>query len=158
MKTENFNVLDIVFVGLIVSFTFFSIMRGAIKELLSLLGLIAGFFLAHWFYMDLGRQLSGVLPDPALAEVLAYLVILVVGYFAGVFLSGLGEAFRPQRNDLLNRGLGGLIGVLKGMTFSLVLYWMIKFYIPPFQDELGESMLAQELGRIYLLMEDLNLI
>ena len=108
--------------------------------------------------MDLGPVLGGVLPDPALAQVLAYLLILVVGYFAGAFLSGLGEAFRTRHGDLLNRGLGGLIGVLKGITFCLVLYWMIKFYIPPFQDELGESMLAHELGRIYVLMEDLNLI
>jgi hypothetical protein len=35
---------------------------------------------------------------------------------------------------------------------------MIKFYIPPFQDELGESVVAHELGRIFLLMENLNLI
>jgi len=154
----SFNVLDIVFVGLVVSFTLLSIMRGAVKELLSLLGLIAGFFLANWFYQDLAGQLAAVLPDPDLAEVLAYLLILVVGYFAGVFLSGLGEAFRPRHNDMINRSLGGVIGVMKGMTFSLVLYWMIKFYIPPFQDELSESMLGGELGRIFSLMENLNLI
>lgn len=150
--------LDIVFIGLIVSFMLFSIMRGAVKELLSLLGLIAGFFFANWFYEDLGDVFGGVLPDPALAQVLAYLVILVVGYFTGVFLSGLAEVFRTNPGDLLNRGLGGLIGVAKGITFSLVLYWLIKFYIPPFQDELGESLLAHELGRIFLLMESLNLI
>ena len=154
----SFNVLDIVFLGLIVSFMLLSIMRGAVKEFLSLLGLISGFFFANWFYMDLGPVLGGVLPDPALAQVLAYLLILVVGYFAGAFLSGLGEAFSTRHSDLLNRGLGGLIGVLKGITFCLVLYWMIKFYIPPFQDELVESMLARELGRIYVLMENLNLI
>ena len=150
--------LDIVFIGLIVSFMLLSIMRGAVKELLSLLGLIAGFFFANWFYEDFGAVLGGVLPDPALAQVLAYLIILVVGYFAGAFLSGLAEAFRTSPGDLINRGLGGLIGVAKGITFSLVLYWLIKFYIPPFQDELGESVLAQELGRIFLLMESLNLI
>lgn len=152
------NVLDIVFIGLIVSFMLFSIMRGAVREVLSLLGLIAGFFFANWFYVELGDLFGGVLPDPALAEVSAYLLILVVGYFAGAFLSGLAEAFRANHSDLLNRGLGGLIGVVKGITFSLVLYWMIKFYVPPFQDELGESVVAQELGRIFLLMENLNLI
>ena len=150
--------LDIVFIGLIVSFMLFSIMRGAIREILSLLGLIAGFLFANWFHVELGGMMGDVLPDPALAKVLAYLIILVVGYFTGAFLSGLAEAFRANHSDLLNRSLGALIGVVKGITFSLVLFWMIKFYIPPFQDELGESMVARELGRLFVLMEELNLI
>ena len=154
----NFNVLDVVFIGLIACFMLLSIMRGAIRELLSLLGLIAGFFLANWFYIDLGEVLGGILPDPALAQVLGYLIILVAGYLGGMFFTGLAEAFKSNHGDLINRGLGGLIGVLKGVTVSLVLYWMIKFYIPPFQDELGESVVAHELGRIFLLMENLNLI
>ncbi len=152
------NVLDVVFVVLILSFTLLSVMRGAIKELLSLLGLIAGFLFANWFYKDLAGQVGGILPDPALAEVLSYLLILVVGYVGGMFLSGLGEAFRPYQSDLVNRSLGGVIGIIKGTTISLVLYWMIKSYIPPFQDELGESSLARELGRLFSFMEDLNLI
>ena len=149
--------LDIIFVGLIISFTLFSIMRGARKELLSLLGLIAGFFFANLFYPSLGEQFSEILPDPAFAEVLAYLLILVVGYFIGVLLSSLGDAIHGQSNNLLNRTLGGVIGTLKGITLSLVFYWMIKFYIPPFQDELEQSGLAQKLGYIFLLLEDLNL-
>lgn len=154
----SFNVLDVVFIGLIVCFMLLSIMRGAIREVLSLCGLIAGFFMANWFYMDLGLLLDRILPDPALSQVLSYLLILVAGYLAGAFLTGLAEAFKASHGDLLNRSLGGLIGVLKGVTFSLVLYWMIKFYVPPFQDELDESLVAHELGRIFLLMQDLNLI
>lgn len=150
--------LDIIFIGLIVSFMLLSITRGAVKEVVSLVGLIAGFLFANWFYLELGAVLGGVLPDPKLAQVVAYISILVLGYVAGTFLSGLAEAFRTSKSDLLNRGLGGLIGVLKGVTISLVLHWMIKFYIPPFQDELGASIVGQELGRIFLLMEDLNLI
>ena len=154
----SLNILDIVFLGLIASFTLISIMRGALKELLSLVGLVGGFFLAHWFYPQLSLQLDPFLPDPALAELISYLAILLAGYFAGVFLGGLGEAFRPQHGALLNRTAGGIIGALKGTTISLVLYWLILSYIPPFQDELGDSLLARELGRLFSLMESFNLI
>jgi len=151
-------VLDIIFVGLIVSFALISAMRGAVKELLSLVGLIGGFFLANWFYRDISGQLGGVLPDPALAELISYLAIFLVGYFVGIFLSGLGEAFRPHQHDLLNRGAGVLIGAVKGVTISLVLYWVINSYFPPFQDELGESLLGRQLGALFSLMENFNLI
>ena len=154
----NFNVLDIIFIALIVSFTLLSMMRGAVKEVLSLLGLVGGFFLANWFYADLAGQIGGLLPDPALAEVASYLLILVAGYVGVMFLGGLGEAFRSHHHVLLNRGLGGMIGIVKGTTISLALHWMIISYIPPFQDELSESMLARELGQLFSFMEGLNLI
>jgi ABC-type lipoprotein release transport system permease subunit len=54
--------------------------------------------------------------------------------------------------------MGGVIGAIKGTTISLVLYWVINSYFPPFQDELGESMVGQELGRLFSLMEDFNLL
>lgn len=154
----NLNILDFVFLGLIASFALLSMMRGAVKELLSLLGLIGGFFLANWFYVDVSGRFGSFLPDPALAELVSFLAIFMVGYFVGIFLSGLGGAFRPHSHDLINRGLGGVIGAIKGTTFSLVLYWVINTYFPPFQDELGSSLVGRELGRLFSMMENLNLI
>ncbi len=154
----NANVLDIVFVGLMASFGLLSVMRGAVRELLSLVGLIGGFILAHWFYVDLSTMMLPMLPDPALAELASFLAIFLVGYFLGIFLSGLGGALRPHSHDLVNRGLGGLIGVAKGVVISLVLFWVINSYFPPFQDELRDSFVGRELARLFAMLQDFNLI
>ena len=152
------NVLDIIFLGLIVIFTLLSMMRGALKEALSLLGLLGGFFCANWFYLDLAGNLESLLPDRTLAELISYVAILLVGYFLGIFLTGLSDLFSSRRNDLLNRLGGGAIGFCKGTTFSMVLFWIINAHIPPFQDELAGSFMAEEIARLFSFMESLSII
>jgi len=152
------NILDLVFLGLILGFTLMSLMRGAMKEILSLLGLFVGFIAANHFYQDLGRSLEGVIPDRAFSELISYLIILVLGYFFGTVLTGLSDLFASRGNDLLNRVLGGVIGFCKGTTISLVLYWVINTYIPPFQDKLAGSFMAEELAQLLSFLNTLNLI
>ena len=142
------NILDIIFVVLILSFTLLSWSRGALKEVLSLAGLGLGFFGATAFYPDLAEQLTPVLPDPALAELLSFLLILMLGYFAGVLFTGFSDALSGRRNESWNRILGALIGLCKGVLVSLVLFWVIDTYIPSFQDELARSLVAEELARL----------
>lgn len=152
------NVLDIVFAGLIVAFTLISMMRGAMREVLSLIGLLGGFLLASRFYGVLADKVEPIMPDRALGELLSFLAILVAGYVAGSFLSGFGDLFGPKRRGLLDRLLGAVFGFCKGTTVSLALFWVIKEYIPPFQDELAGSLLAETLGQLFSLLSGLDLI
>ena len=147
------NILDIIFIVLILAFTLMSWMRGALKEVLSLAGLGAGFAGATAFYPDLAGQLLVVVPDRALAELLSFLLILVFGYFLGVILTGLSDALSGHRNEIWNRSLGAVIGFCKGVLMSLALFWVIDSYIPPFQDELAGSIVAEELARLMALIK-----
>ncbi|MBI4083949.1 MAG: CvpA family protein [Candidatus Lambdaproteobacteria bacterium] len=153
----NVNVLDIVFVGLMVVFALLSFSRGAVRELLALLGLAAGFLAAQAFYLRLARVLGPLVPDRRLAELLGFLAILVLGYFAGVFLSQLGEMVRERPANLFNRMVGGALGFAKGVLFSMVLHWAIASYVPPFQDELRGSAVGRVLGRLIDLASRLSL-
>jgi len=154
------NILDIVFAGLIILFGVLAFMRGALREFFSLIGLIAGFLAANRWYFSLSDLIQPLFPSGLsdLAELLSFLVIVFAGYFAGIFLSGFGDLFRSQPSNAMYRMLGGLIGLIKGATFSLVLFWVINFYVPPFRDELAESFLAGQFAKVLALMESLNLI
>ena len=147
------NILDIIFVVLILSFTLMSWMRGALKEVLSLAGLGLGFAGATAFYPDLADQLHVVIPDRALSELLSFLLILMFGYFGGVILTGLSDALSARQSETWNRALGGLIGFCKGILVSMVLYWVIDSYIPPFQDELAGSYVAEGLARLLAMFQ-----
>lgn len=127
--------------------------RGAVKELLSLLGLAIGFFVATWYYLDLAKILAGIIPDKDLAELLSYLVILLGGYFLGMFLSGMGNLFPAGPGNILNRILGAFIGLSKGALISMALFWLIKSYIKPLQDELVSSPVAQTLGKLITMLQ-----
>lgn len=152
------NVLDIVFAGLIVAFTLISMMRGAVREVLSLIGLVGGFLLASRYYGALADRVEAIMPDRALGELLSFLAILVAGYFAGSLLSGFGDLLGAKRRGLLDRLLGASFGFGKGTTISLALYWVIKEYIPPFQDELASSLVAENLARLLDVISGLKLI
>jgi len=151
-EKDDVNILDLVFGVLIISFTLMSFMRGGLKEILSLIGLAIGFFSATAFYPDLADQVEVVLPDRALSELGAFLLILVFGYFLGVILTGLSEALNTRHNELWNRVLGAMIGLCKGLLASLVLFWVIDSYIPGFQGALAGSLLAEELARLMALI------
>jgi uncharacterized membrane protein required for colicin V production len=140
-----------------VVFALLSFSRGAVRELLSLLGLTAGFVAAQVFHLRLARVLGSLVADRRLAELMAFLAILVLGYFAGIFLSQLGASERSSRASLFNRMAAGSIGFAKGVLFSMVLHWCIASYVPPFQDELRGSAVGRVLGQLIDFASRLNL-
>ena len=139
--------------GLILSFTLMSWIRGGLKEVLSLVGLGGGFLAAATFYPDLAAQLSAILPDQALGELLSFLMILILGYFGGTLLTGLIDSLGRHNSQTWNRVLGAGIGFCKGVLISMALFWVIDSYVPPFQDELAGSYVAEELARMIALFK-----
>ncbi len=154
----DLNLLDIIFAGMVAGFALLGAMRSAVRELLSLLGLGAGFVAGSRFYGVLADQVEAVVPDRQLAELAAFLAFLLGGYFIGVFLSSLGEAAPGRAISPFNRTLAAGLGLVKGVVACVALYWMIEAFIPPFQDELAESRLGQELARVLAYLSGFNLI
>ena len=148
----SFNFFDLTLVVIIVAFAFFSYMRGALKELISLLGLAGGYWAATRYHNDLGKMLEPVVRDLSLAELLSFLMILALGYLVGTFAGGFGDFVRSKPPGFLSSIAGAAIGVLKGLVISLALVWLIDVYITAFQDEVAESSSAPYLARLLEVM------
>jgi uncharacterized membrane protein required for colicin V production len=135
----SINLFDILFVIVLVAFTLLSFLRGAVMELITLLGLTGGLIAARHYAAPLARQLEPLLSDRNAAELLAFVLVVLLGYFAGVFLAGFGDMLRSGPAGTLSQVLAGMVGFCKGVAVSVAMLWVVEQYVPAFQDELAGS-------------------
>ncbi len=97
--------------------------RGLVHELMSLAGWVAAFLLAQWLAEDVAHWLP-VWRDAA-AQVryaLSFVLVFVAGMFAAALLSWLlGKVVATAGLRPVDRSLGGIFGLVRGMVILLVL-------------------------------------
>lgn len=138
------NVVDITILGILVAFTVKGLFRGLLKELCSLLGLLAGAFLAFRFHPPLAEVLEQTFRMPSRIAVFAGFLLLFMATW--VFFSLLGYALSRFLKLLflggLNRVAGGFFGLLQGVLlltvalFSLSLTSLPKTMQPVFKESI----------------------
>jgi membrane protein required for colicin V production len=124
MNSLDFTLLIIIGVSLMVS-TF----RGAVREIFSLGGVIAGFILASHYYTKMSLGVLRLTSYPEINNIISFLVIFI---FSAVLISFIGGMFSHAVNKsgfkVLNTLMGTFIGAVKGVLIaSLVLYVLLVF-------------------------------
>src|SRR5260370_31037944 len=71
------NLFDCFLIAVLAFSTIMAFLRGIILELFSLGGLIAGILLAGWNYKHVATILGSLITTPAIAEIVAFLLILI---------------------------------------------------------------------------------
>jgi membrane protein required for colicin V production len=125
MNSLDLTLLLIIGVSLAVS-TF----RGAVREIFSLGGVIAGFILASHFYEKTSLGVLRLTSYPEINNIISFLVIFI---FSSVLISFIGGMFSHAVNKsgfkVLNTLMGTFIGAIKGVLIaSLVLYALLVFF------------------------------
>ncbi len=110
-----------------------ALVRGLIRELFSLIGLVAGVLLASWYYGQFARWLERWISSASAANMTAFLIIAIgVGVAAGL----LGRVFRRTASTiglgLLDRLAGGAFGFARGCLLATVLLLTIVAFLPSF--------------------------
>ncbi|MFA5699775.1 MAG: CvpA family protein [Desulfuromonas sp.] len=127
------NVLDIAILAILFLFTLKGSLRGLLKEVCSLVGLVAAAVIAFTFYAPLAARLSAWLHLPLQVCVVAVLILLFV--LTMLFFSLLGAILSRFVRLLFlggfNRVLGALFSLLQGaMILALVLYGLSHSALP----------------------------
>lgn len=154
----SFNLLDVVFLVLIGGLTVLSFKRGALREIMGLLGIAVGFFAANWYAPSVAEVMRPLLPEGNASELLGFILFMMAGYFLGQFLGGFSQFLMWSPKGIIFRLVASVIGFGKGLVFSLALYWVIQAYVPPFHDELAASWVGDLLGQVIQHMKNLKLI
>ncbi len=125
------NGFDWVLILILIGSTVSAFSRGIIRVLASIVGLIAGVLIASWNYVALARMLSQWIPSFETAEVIAFLLtlILVVAAFSLV-ASLLSRTVAAVGLGLLDRLLGAVFGVLRGCVIAAVLMTSLAAFSP----------------------------
>lgn len=123
MTSFDYAVLFIVGISIIIS-----MMRGAVRELLSILGWLAAFYVSKTYATQLIPLLPSDIPTEQLrmlaAFTILFLAVLLVVNLLAIALSGL---LKKIGLGWVNRFLGALFGFVKGLLIVSVLIFVAGF-------------------------------
>ncbi|WP_088332258.1 CvpA family protein [Lacimicrobium sp. SS2-24] len=139
------NWIDYCILGIIALSTLISLVRGFVKEAISLAVWFAAFFIASQFYLDLASHLTNF-SDPmirsAVAIAILFVVTLVLGGLLNYVVSQMVQYTGLSGTD---RALGAVFGLLRGaLIVSALLFFMDAFTAFPDSQWWQQSMLIPE--------------
>jgi membrane protein required for colicin V production len=127
--------IDIVILVIVIASAVEGAIQGFIYEICSLLGLIAGFFLALEFSATAAGYLSFIPLEDWILRIIAFLLILIA---VNVILRLLGKSLRAILRKVfmgwMDRMLGALFGLLRGSAF--VVFLVAILLLTPLQEYL----------------------
>jgi membrane protein required for colicin V production len=105
--------------------------RGFFREAFALGGLIVGFLLACWNYRSVAFQLKGMVTSTPLAELLAFLLILIGTMLLATLIGKLlSKAASAIGLGFLDRLCGAVFGLLRGALLALALLLAATAFLP----------------------------
>lgn len=124
MTTLDFAIIGIIFIGAILGFT-----KGFIKQLSSIVGLIAGLLLARALFASVGEKLAVELGTsvPIGQTIAFFLIWLVVPLTISLLASMLSQAVEAIHLGFINRWLGAGLGVIKFALLTSMIVYFIEY-------------------------------
>lgn len=114
------TIFDYVVLFILISSVVISMLRGLVKEILSLLGWVVAFMVANAYGAVLAPMLPDVLPGATGRLIIAFIALFLgVRILMGLLSLTLGALVDATGLSLADRGLGGLFGLARGIVFVL---------------------------------------
>lgn len=135
--------LDALVAVVLISSIIISVIRGLVREILSVLGWIAAFVVANRFAENLAVMLPAAIPGVTVRLITAF-AILFVGtlIIAALISAAIGMLLRASGLVLADRGLGGLFGLARGVLIILTAVILAGLTTLPHQPYWRESFSA----------------
>jgi membrane protein required for colicin V production len=146
MQITQWTFVDFLFAGIVLVSIGFALMKGLVREIISLVALIGGFILAVLYYPVLGGRLAEFCRTDAIANFFGFLIIFVGCILIGIIAAFLVNRFvKAASLKWIDRLLGGVFGLLRGWAIaSILVLALISFPI-------RENLLTQSVLAPYLL-------
>ena len=143
------NWLDLLIVGILAWTVFRAFSSGLIREVVTLIGLVAGIALSGAFYDDLSANLEFVIADPSTRQLVAFGAIFLGTTIAGYVISAvLRTAAALLFLGPIDKIGGAVFGLVKG--FLLVQIVLIAVTIFPAQTSLAKAVAGSTLAPYFL--------
>lgn len=124
-------------------------MRGAVKEMLAILGWIAAFYVAKSYSPMLAGFLPEAISPDALKTLIAFLILLIaVLFLSGLLAMAISGVVNKIGLGLLNRFFGVIIGFAKGLLITTVLVFLAGFTSLPQEQMWTEAVFSEPLEKL----------
>jgi len=120
MTAFDYAVLTIIGLSVI-----FSVMRGMVKEVLSILGWVAAFYVGRTYTSQLLPMMPVDIPTESLRILAAFLVLFLATLLVSTLLAiAISAVFKKIGLGWLNRLLGAFFGVFRGLLIICILVFL----------------------------------
>jgi membrane protein required for colicin V production len=124
-------------------------MRGMIRQVASLLGLISGFVVAGHLYVRLIPLFKRYFPSLPYLEIFTYLAVYTATWLTVVLLGYLFvKLSRAMLMAWADRLLGGILGFFKGLVTAVILVAVLTLFLPSKSRVLTDSLLCVHVQRV----------
>jgi membrane protein required for colicin V production len=116
------NGIDYAIIALMLLSIGVGVIRGAIREVMNIAGWVLAYIIAHAFAADFAPYFADWVGEPVARTVISWVaVFLGVLILASLVTSLLSEVVRKLGLSTLDRGVGALIGVARGLLVLLAI-------------------------------------
>ncbi len=132
------TLFDIIVIGVLLVSSVLALLRGFTNEVLSILAWVVGALAALWLFPYLTPVLRGAISPPWLAAVIAAVGIFIVAYALCAALTARwsgGLMDLHERAELLDRTLGFIFGLARGLLIVTVAYLFFAWLVPNPDDQ-----------------------
>ncbi len=137
------NLLDIIIIATLVFLILKGILRGFIREIVSLGGVVLGIWLAKLFEPQMTDHLKSYLPFfdslPLISFAIIFISVLIVSNVLGWFIK---LSFKQLHFGLADRTFGAALAAVKGVIIVYLAIVLITFFAPAKTPLIAESKLA----------------
>ena len=114
------TLFDYLVIGVLIASVLISTMRGLVREMLSLLSWIVAFVVANAYGGALAKLLPDMVPGEAVRLMVAFIALFIgVRLLMGLLMLAVDALIKASGLSLVDRGLGGLFGLGRGVVIVL---------------------------------------
>ena len=125
------NPLDIIIIVILAFALIRGIFRGLVKELSSIVGVIAGFYAAYSYYPLIADYLTGWISNSGYRNILAFLIIFCsVLIIVGILGLLIKYVLKIASLGWFDRTCGAIFGLIKGVLIVSVVILMLTTFLP----------------------------
>ena len=148
--------VDYAILGILLISSFISLVRGFVKEALSLAGWILAFWVSLGFAVPLSKWFESSMDDPTLRLIIAFIVLFVLTLIVSAVVNFFASRL-VQRTGLTgtDRFLGVIFGFLRGALLVSVLVLLAGLTSLPKEDWWDDSFLLFRFQAIAMWMREL---
>ena len=125
------NYFDAMLLVILILFLLRGVMNGFLAEFSGLAGLVGGLCYASYAYNDIAPYLANMIRNPAWRDLVSYgLVFISVLLAVALLAHGISKVFSLMVLSSLDKGLGAMLGLLRGMVVCSVSLVLLRHFLP----------------------------
>jgi len=125
------------------------IFRGLVKEISSIIGVLAGYYAAYTYYGLLAKVISKWLSNVAYANILSFFIIFCLVFFI-ISILGVITKYLLSISHLgwIDRVCGAGFGLIKGILIAAILMVVLTAFLPKGPPVVKQSFLAPHVAHV----------